>query len=199
MTSSPIIVKSSNGGGVILIGFLLGVLSTLGTLFVLVGYFLYTEGFIPSVNTLKPSDTSIVHLEREEPEVEEEVVEEEILVNTPNTPNTLNTPNTPNTPNTVNTPNIPNTSNIKTFVGTCSYANGSKERVQLDMLSVGLGTFTINNVVIPVTYHYYSNLTGINANGINITKLKWSQGFLEGSFNTQTKGICTLKLQEMFL
>lgn len=91
MTSSPIIVKSSNGGGVILIGFLLGVLSTLGTLFVLVGYFLYTEGFIPSINTLKPSDTSIVHLERKEPEVKVEE-EEEILVNPStisNTPNTL--------------------------------------------------------------------------------------------------------------
>lgn len=193
MTSSPIIVKSSNGGGVILIGFLLGVLSTLGTLFVLVGYFLYTEEFIPSINTLKPSDTSIVHLEREEPEVE--VVEkEEILVN----PSTIsNTPNTPNTLNTVNTPNIPNTSNIKTFVGTCSYANGFKETVQLDMLSVGLGTFTINNVVIPITYHYYSGLIGINANGINITILKWGQGFLEGSFNTQIRGICTLNLQEI--
>lgn len=184
MTSSPIIVKSSNGGGVILIGFLLGVLSTLGTLFVLVGYFFYTEGFIPSINTLKPSDTSIVHLERKEPEVKVEE-EEEILVN----PSTIS--NTPNTPNIVNTPNI------KTFVGTCSYANGFKETVQLDMLSVGLGTFTINNVVIPITYHYYSGLIGINANGINITILKWGQGFLEGSFNTQIRGICTLNLQEI--
>jgi hypothetical protein len=188
MTSSPIIVKSnSGGGGVFLIGFFLGTLSTLGTLFVLVGYFLYTEGFIPSINTLKPSDTSIVHLEREEPEVEE-VVEEEILVN----PST-----TSNISNTVNTPNIPNTSNIKTFVGTCSYANGSQEIVQLDMSSTGLGTFTIGGVVIPITYHYYSSLIGINANGINITILRWGQGFLEGNFNTQSKGICTLNLQEM--
>lgn len=65
------------------------------------------------------------------------------------------------------------------------------------MLSVGLGTFTINNVVIPITYHYYSGLIGINANGINITILKWGQGFLEGSFNTQIRGICTLNLQEI--